>query len=89
MKEEKSSVTYSTQGIFWYKGPGNRHRADGPAIEHPSGCKEWWLNGLKHREDGPAIEWPCGKRAYYINDKFISWLEEGFIEFKQLRLLES
>ena len=31
---------------FWYKD-GLLHREDGPAVEHPGGKLEYWLNGRK------------------------------------------
>ena len=45
------------------------HREDGPAIEWPSGSKDWYLNGHLHREDGPAIEYFDGSKSWYINSK--------------------
>jgi hypothetical protein len=27
---------------------GQRHRIDGPAIEHANGAKEWYLNNERH-----------------------------------------
>lgn len=29
---------------------GQRHRADGPAIEWANGTREWWLNDVKFSE---------------------------------------
>lgn len=52
-------------------GHGQRHRADGPAVEHPDGSRAWWVNGQLHRADGPAIEHPDGYRAWWVNGKFI------------------
>lgn len=42
--------------IFHKNSEGKLHREDGPAVELPSGYKEWFLNGKLHRTDGPAIE---------------------------------
>lgn len=30
---------------------GERHREDGPAIEHEDGHKEWFLNGVSYSEE--------------------------------------
>ena len=35
---------------FWLLN-GNLHREDGPAVEWPSGYKEWWLNGEELTEE--------------------------------------
>ena len=34
---------YTLNGLF--------HREDGPAIEFPSGYKEWFINGKEYSED--------------------------------------
>lgn len=44
---------------------GERHRKNGPAIEHANGTKQWWLNGKLHREDGPAIIYANGISLWY------------------------
>jgi len=31
----------------WYLN-GQRHREDGPAVEHADGSKSWWLNGQEY-----------------------------------------
>lgn len=42
------------------------HREDGgPAVEHVSGTKEWWVMGRRHREDGPAVEQADGTREWW------------------------
>jgi hypothetical protein len=41
------------------------HREDGPAVEHASGYKSWFINGKRHREDGPAIEFVNGTKEWY------------------------
>lgn len=30
---------------YWVASNGRLHRDDGPAVEHPSGYKEWWVRG--------------------------------------------
>ena len=62
---------------YWYLDQGEHihwmdeklHREDGPAIEHPDGCEEWYFHGERHRKDGPAIfRGPCQKE-WYLNGK--------------------
>jgi hypothetical protein len=63
-------VTVGSYGdIRWYNEAGQRHREDGPAIEHVNGTKEWFKNDQLHREDGPAIEYANGSKVWFINDK--------------------
>jgi hypothetical protein len=45
------------------------HREDGPAIEDPGRCKEYWLNGKLHRENGPAVDISTGRKEYWLNNK--------------------
>ena len=47
------------------------HREDGPAVEHASGNKEWYLNNKIHRMDGPAVEYNTGRKMWFVNDEFI------------------
>lgn len=47
-------------GTCEYFHHGQRHRADGPAIESPSAA-EWWVDGRLHRPDGPAVEGSEGR----------------------------
>ena len=54
---------------IWYNDKGQKHREDGPAIEHENESKEWWLNGKRHREDGPAIEYSNGAKEWWFNNK--------------------
>jgi hypothetical protein len=54
-----------------YKGKGNLHRADGPALEWADGSKEWYVNGKLHRADGPAVEYSDGYKAWWVNGKFV------------------
>ena len=52
----------------WYE-KNQRHRIDGPAIEHPNGYKAWYQNGVLHRIDGPAVEWSNGNKEWWVNGK--------------------
>ena len=59
-----------TSGNRCYRNAASQpHRIGGPAIEYPSGRREWYQNGQLHRTDGPAIEWPSGAKSWYINGK--------------------
>lgn len=51
----------------WFDKQGERHRADGPAVERLDGFKSWHIHGIRHREDGPAIEYENGDKSWYIN----------------------
>ena len=47
----KSKPTIDERGIITWRLPnGNFHREDGPAIEHNSGYKGWWINGKMYSE---------------------------------------
>ena len=49
------------------------HREDGPAIEYPSGYKEWRIDNKLHRIDGPAVEYSNGLELHwYIDDQYYS-----------------
>lgn len=48
------------------------HREDGPAVEHASGYKAWYLNGKLSREDGPAVECADGHKAWSLNGDFLT-----------------
>lgn len=65
--ENDSIRTVSDNITYWKKG-SFFHRLDGPAVEYPSGTKEWYVDGLRHREDGPAIEC-ANSRHWYVNGK--------------------
>lgn len=52
-----------------YTRNGKLHRTDGPALEFPRGCKEWWINGMRHRSNGPAIETCYGVKYWCIDGK--------------------
>ncbi len=66
----------------YYNEHGQRHRADGPAIESAAiEYKEWIFNGLTHREDGPAIEYGKQKRqSWYYRGKFLGRSDEGYTQ---------
>ena len=34
-----------TMSILYKNAEGRFHRLDGPAVEHPNGCREWWVDG--------------------------------------------
>jgi hypothetical protein len=66
---------------FWYLN-GERHREDGPAVEHADGCKSWYLNDKLHREDGPAIENHTGGKEWYLNGKHMTEEEHSDLMLK-------
>ena len=47
---------------------GKLHRTDGPAVIHPNGHKEWWINDKLHREDGPAWIHPNGAEEWWLHN---------------------
>ena len=65
-KNKKNGRYEEEDGIYWYKD-GQKHRIDGPAVEHSNGTKEWWMNGMKHREDGPAVEFSDGGKEWWLD----------------------
>ena len=66
----KYRIEVDTSGNRCYRNAASQpHRIGGPAIEYPSGRREWYQNGQLHRTDGPAIEWPSGAKSWYINGK--------------------
>lgn len=73
--------------IEYVNADKERHRTDGPAVEHNNGRKEWWVDDKRHRTDGPAIEYENGATEYWINNYI--YLEEEFNErIKQLSRLQ-
>jgi hypothetical protein len=48
---------------------GTLGRLEGPAVEHSTGTKEWWMNNQLHREDGPAYEGANGKKEWWLSGK--------------------
>ena len=57
---------------------GERHRADGPAIEWANGIKLWYQNGILHRTDGPAVEDADGYKEWWLNGERLGDDAEGF-----------
>ena len=58
---------------IWRNAKGQKDRTDGPAVEWPSGHKEWWREGKLSREDGPAVERPAsGNHEYWIQGKKVA-----------------
>lgn len=51
---------------------GFLHREDGPAIEHITGRKEYFLNGMRHRVDGPAVIDASGGKSWYWKGLHVS-----------------
>lgn len=69
-KMEEYDIIETIDGTIYYKkGTTIIHRLDGPAIEHISGIKSWYLDGERHRLDGPAIEIPDIKKEWFVNGK--------------------
>jgi len=64
----RSKVDFNNR-IEYRNKLGQLHRTDGPAIEHNSGYKSWYINGQRHRLDGPSIEFADGTKEWWINDK--------------------
>ena len=61
-----SRMTTETDGSkVWKNEQGQLDRADGPAVIHPDGQREWYKNGRRHRINGPAIEYPYDLRIWY------------------------
>jgi len=52
----------------WYQND-QRHRIDGPAVEHTDGTKQWFQNGRRHRTNGPAVERVNGDRIWYFEGR--------------------
>lgn len=51
---DKPEKIVTENGVIFYHVTRNYihllHREDGPAIEYPDGCKEWFINGKRHRK---------------------------------------
>ena len=73
-------------GNIYYFMDDMLHREDGPAVEHVSGTKIWWIRGKIHNIHGPAIIYPDGQTRFYINDELVS--ERQFIEQKLTNFLK-
>lgn len=52
----------------WRDRAGERHRIDGPAVEHADGSEEWYQRGVLHRVGGPAV---------YAAEGFTAWYQHG------------
>jgi len=59
-----------SDGCIRYWLNSKLHREDGPAVEYPSGQKEWRIKGEFHRLDGPAVEYPSGQKEWYKNGRW-------------------
>jgi len=67
---KNSNVEVETRELYTMQMVnGKIHRTDGPALEHSSGAREWYVNGVQHRTDGPAVEWAGGTKEWYVNGK--------------------
>jgi hypothetical protein len=69
-------ITNSQGTKFWYQND-QRHRTNGPAVEHNNGDKFWYQNDQLHRIDGPAVEYASGAKSWYIKGveyTFNEWL---------------
>ena len=54
----------------WVNDEGEQHRLDGPAVEHPDGTNEWWVNNKLHRVGGPALEYASGSKEWYQDGEY-------------------
>jgi hypothetical protein len=71
---------------FWLlKGLLHRKKG-GPAIEWPSGGREWYLNGKRHRKNGPAAEYPNGSKEWWLDNRCLFTLPKE--ESRQFILIE-
>lgn len=64
-----ATSTSTTKAVRHTDDQDRLHREDGPAIEHATGTREWWLHGLLHREGGPANEYADGRVAHWIRGR--------------------
>ena len=74
---EAKSILSSYEYTVYLKNE-KLHREDGPAVTHPNGFEEWWLNGHLHREDGPAVTRADGTKEWWLNGKrypFKKWIQ--------------
>ena len=70
---------------IWYLN-GNRHRADGPAVEWANGDKFWYLNDNLHRVDGPAIILYNRYKEWHVNgERFDCKTQEEFEQYMRLK----
>jgi hypothetical protein len=55
------------------------HRENGPAVIHPDGSYEWFLNGKRHRIGGPAVMlYEKGQEHYGTYAPMSSYWVHGF-----------
>ena len=59
----------------YYNSAGQRHRIDGPAVEHTNGSKLWYQSGQLHRTDGPAVIYYGDYKAWFINGEELTEAE--------------
>jgi hypothetical protein len=82
IKKSSESILRKDGRKEWYRY-GQRHRVDGPAVEHESGDREWWLDGKPHRVDGPAQEYADGGVVWWLDGKVVT--EEKVNEANEAR----
>lgn len=70
-RDDEPTRTQDSAGVVrWNTPSGALHNEDGPAIEHPNGDKEYFINGLLHREDDlPAREMANGTKEWFVHGK--------------------
>ena len=77
----KSTKSIENGIEIWRLPNGTYHREDGPAVIHPSGRQEWYINGKHHRIDGPARILEDGTQQWWVNDRNITTIEiESWIQ---------
>ncbi len=71
---------------IWLNEKDKFHREDGPAVEHFSGTKKWYINGERHREDGPAIIYFNGIKEYWYHGRKVEcYTDEEFLRLIKLK----
>ena len=65
---ESEAYTNELGTTTWTNRAGERHREDGPAVEHEDGSEEWYQRGVLHRVGGPAV---------YAVEGFAAWYQHG------------
>ena len=65
--ETGPAIEYADWKVWFLEG--EKHRVDGPAVEHDNVAKMWYMNGKLHRVDGPAVEHADGSRNWYSKGK--------------------
>lgn len=65
---ESEAYTNELGTTTWTNRAGERHREDGPAVEHYDGSEEWYQRGVLHRVGGPAV---------YATEGFTAWYQNG------------